>query len=91
MGHVILILRIFNKPFLFILYNLQVIKIIKVFLSNSQHSDIIASGVILNPIISHECIALTKCQQKSHVLACLKFNEKSCLITNIIYCRLISF
>ena len=59
MGHVILIWKIFNKPFLFILYNLQVIKIINVFLSNSQHYDIIASGVILNPIISHECIALT--------------------------------
>ena len=58
MGHVILIWRMFNSPtpFSFILYKLQVTK---VFLSSSQNYDIIASGVILNPNILRENIALT--------------------------------
>ena len=51
MVNVILIWRMFNTPYLFILYNLQV------FLSSSQHY-IIASGVILNPNILRESIAL---------------------------------
>ena len=55
MGHVILIWRMFNTPFLFILYKLQVMK---VFLSSSQHHDIIALGVVLNLNILRECIAL---------------------------------
>ena len=48
----------FNSPtpFSFILYKLQVTK---VFLSSSQNYDIIASGVILNPNILRENIALT--------------------------------
>ena len=54
MGHVILIWKMFNTPFLFILYKLQVMKR---FLSSSKHYDIIPSGVILNPNILCECIA----------------------------------
>ena len=55
MGHVILIWRMFNTPFLFILYKLQVMK---VFLSSFQHNNIIDSGVILNRNILRKCIAL---------------------------------
>ena len=44
----------FNTSFLFIFYKLQVMK---VFLSSSQHYDILALGVILNPSILRECIS----------------------------------
>ena len=53
MGHAILMWRMFNTRFLFLLYKLQVMK---VFLSSPQH-DIIASGVIINPNILRDCIA----------------------------------
>ena len=56
MGHVLLIFIMFNITFLFILYKLEVMK---VFLSSSQHYDIIASDVILNPSILHKYIVLT--------------------------------
>ena len=54
MGHVILIWRMFNTPFVFMLYKLQMMK---VFLFSSQYYDIIASGVILNPNILGDCMA----------------------------------
>ena len=57
MGHVILLWRMFNAPFLFILYKLRVMKM---FLSSSKYKDIIAFGIILNPSILRKCIALTQ-------------------------------
>ena len=42
-----------NTHFLFILYKLQVMK---VYLSTSEHFEIIASAVILNPNILRECL-----------------------------------
>ena len=56
MGNVLLIWKMFNTPFLFMLYKLQVMK---VFLSSSQHDDIIASDVKLNPNILCQSIALS--------------------------------
>ena len=55
MGHVILIWMMHDTPFLFILYKLQVMKVL---LSSFQHYDIIASSEILNSIFLRECMAL---------------------------------
>ena len=56
MENVILIWRMFNTSFSFILYTLQVME---VFLSSSEHYRIIVSAVILNPNISLKSVAST--------------------------------